>query len=534
MKLPSVLGRQLTSVHVTLGLLSLAAALLYSSSRSSKTKPAPNATKRVPYLPSLPILGNALDLKRNGHRFLEWLTEQCLSREGLAFTLRNPGRGDLLVTANPEHYEQVMKIQVDNFIKGKYVQDVLADVLGCSLMNVDGEHWKFQRRVVANLFSSRLLREHMTPIVQKHMKNLQNVFSNAATAGERIDAYKLMHRFTLEAFAEIGFGCELGSLASGQEHPFETAFDDAQRFVAVRSRGPVLLWKLKRWLNVGSERQLRNAMAVIDELVMSFISKAIERRQLRSEGDLTQILGKDIVSIILDSVESNGQVVEPVEVRDIAVAALVGGRDTTAGALSWLFHTLTKHPRVEAKLRAELLTKLPKLGESDDYVPSLEEVQELPYLEATIHELLRLLPPLAFTGRFCATDTVFPDGTFVPSGTSIWICYCGMARLTSLWGPDAAEFVPERFIDSETGAVLQFPPSKFSAFNVGPRICPGRTLAWLEMKIVVACLVSRFHLVEPPGQETPYSIGITVGMKNPLMVSVERVAAGTSAAAASG
>ncbi|RLN93619.1 hypothetical protein BBJ28_00017397 [Nothophytophthora sp. Chile5] len=151
-------------------------------------------------------------------------------------------------------------------------------------------------------------------------------------------------------------------------------------------------------------------------------------------------------------------------------------------------------------------------------------MQSLPYLEATIRELLRLLPPVPFTPKRCIRDTVFPDGTFVPAGTDVGLAYLTTARLTSVWGPDAASFVPERFLDPETGKLLEKLPTKLTAFNPGPRVCVGRNLAMLELKTVVACLLGRFRVIEEPGQTIVTGTSITYSMKNPLMVSVQRIA----------
>lgn len=220
---------------------------------------------------------------------------------------------------------------------------------------------------------------------------------------------------------------------------------------------------------------------------------------------------------------ADGRPVEPSEVRSIALLSLIAGRDTTANAVSWILHMLHEHPRVEEKLRAELYEKLPKLATSRDYMPSLEELQDLPYLEAVINENLRLLPIFPYTSRQCIRDTVFPDGTFIQAGEVLGLPHYVMARLTSVWGENAAEFVPERFLDAKSGEVLDLPVATSSAFGAGPRICVGRRLASMEMKLLLACIVGRYHLVELPGQTVRYKLALSLTMKDPLMVNVQHV-----------
>ncbi|KAG7390664.1 hypothetical protein PHYPSEUDO_007126 [Phytophthora pseudosyringae] len=492
--------------------------------------------KVVPYLASkVPLLGNMLELATNAHRFHDWMAEQCIAHDGV-FKLYLPGQSDMLVTAVPEHYEHVVKTQFEHFSKGHQQYDMFVDLMGHSVLIIEGERWKYHRHLLVRLFSARALREHMTPVIQRHTLQLQKVLLKAAAARKPVDLYMLMHRFTFKAFAEMVFNNTLDSIDSEHEHPFEQAFDEAQSIVAGRLQQPVWLWKLKRWINVGQERKLREDMTLVDAFITKIISTAIETRRRRQQdlktGRPVKKADTDIVSIVLESMEQDGDMVSPTDVRNIAVAALGAGRDTSADAMSWLLHTLTQHPQVEKKLRAEILAKLPKFTTSASYVPSMDEMQGLVYLEATIRELLRLQTPVPFTMRECVHDTVFSDGTFVPKGTTVGMCHFGAARRTEVWGPDAAEFKPERFIDGETGKLLHTPTAKFNAFSGGQRVCVGKALAMLEMKLVIATLVGRFHFTEVPGQDVQYAMGITIGMKYSLLMNVDPVTRGAPGAAA--
>ncbi|CEG49609.1 Cytochrome P450, E-class, group I [Plasmopara halstedii] len=484
-----------------------------------------NKPKIVPYLQSkVPYIGNMIALASNAHRFHDWMAEQCIAHNGM-FKLHLPGQSDMLVTAVPEHYEHVVKTQFEHFRKGKHQYEMFVDLMGHSVLLIEGERWKYHRRLLIQLLNARAIREHMMPVMQRHTLLLQQVLTKAANSKNSIDLYMLMHRFTFKAFAEMAFNNSLDTLDSEHEHPFEHAFDEAQSIVAGRLQQPVWLWKLKRWLNVGQERKLRDDVTLIDEFIMTIISKAIairhQRQQKCQNGKAVPQIEQDIVSIVLECMEQDGDLVSPTDVRNIAVAALGAGRDTSADAMSWLIHTLTQHPQVEMKLQAELHAKLPQLLSSHTYVPSIDELHGLTYLDATIRELLRLQTPVPFTMRECVHDTIFSDGTFIPKGMTVGMCHYGAARWTKVWGPDAAQFRPERFIDPTTGKLLHTPVAKFNAFSGGQRACVGKTLAMLEMKLVIATLVGRFHFIEIPGQNVKYAMGITIGMKNSLYMNVE-------------
>ncbi|KAG7386831.1 hypothetical protein PHYPSEUDO_015229 [Phytophthora pseudosyringae] len=511
---------------ILLGLVAATAVAALYSARSWKTKsPAPNGVTPVQLLPGIPLLGNTLELVANTPRIQHWISDRFQERDGQPFAIRLVGKNDLIYLAKPEHLEQVLREQSSSFNKGFDMYVMLSDYMGDGILLVNGDRWKYHRKVLVNLFSARALRDFMTPVVQKNVQVLLNIFSEASETGEALDVYKLMNKFTFETFAEIGFGQKLENLKSADDHPFEVAFDEAHCISTDRFAFPVWLWKLKRWLNVGSERRLRDFMLVINKFLMDTISVTMERRRTRQATTKlkSQTANKDIVSIILDSMETSGQTISPADLRDIAFAGMIAGRDTTADALSWLMHMLHHNPRVLKKLREEIIAKLPLIADSESYVPSMEEVQELPYLEATIREVLRLFPPVPTIPYHCIRDTVFPDGTFIPGGSAILLSLYSASRLESAWGPDAASFVPERFLDKESGDLLPVSSAKFAAFSAGPRVCVGRSLALLELKLVVSSLVNRFNAVEMTRQNVTYGRGVTLRMKNPLMMKVYKV-----------
>ncbi|EGZ18413.1 hypothetical protein PHYSODRAFT_500481, partial [Phytophthora sojae] len=366
-----------------------------------------------------------------------------------------------------------------------------------------------------NLITTRALREYMAPVIQEKTLLLQSILADKSETKEPFDMYKLMRQFTLDTFAEIGFGCHLEILTSGKEHPFEVAFDEANRISSERFTKPTWLWKFQRFLNIGNERRLREAISVMNEFSVDLIMEAMEqmKNSKPDEADVESPAHKNIMAILLSKKEA----VTPTQVRDIVLTSLEARRNTTSDTLAWFFHSLSHHPQVERKLRAEIRSKLPKFGEIHIYVPSYEAVQDLPYLEATLREALRLHPTGPSIPYHYQRDTVLQDETFISAGTDVFLHLYSAGRLTSAWGSDAASFNSQRFNDLTTGEVL---PSKYSPFSSGPRVCIGRNLALLEMKIAIAAVVGRFRLCEEPAEDVRPILDLTLTMKNPLMMRV--------------
>ncbi|KAE8912981.1 hypothetical protein PF005_g6774 [Phytophthora fragariae] len=468
---------------------------------------------------TLPFLGNTLDFIKNNDVFHDWVSSLVQGFDGEPFLLSAPGRPDILVVSTPEAFEDVTKRQFDTFVKGEYLHEMFHDLLGNAITNSDGEVWQFQRKIFAKLFSTRALRESMTSTIQKHGRSMHRLFDTAAASGESFDLFRLLSRFAMESFAEIGFGIQMGSLAIGEDHPFEEAFDIAEEATAKRFSVPAWFWKLQRLLGVGSEGQLQRAITVIDTTVLRFISESIAAR---ARGEKRTGGAQNIVSLVLDSRDLDGEA-DPQLLRSIAIAAIIGGRDTTSETLSWFIYMLSQHPEVERRVRDEMLEKIPRLAVEAAYFPTMDEVQSLTYLEAAIKETLRLYPPASFNIKHCSADTFLSDGTFVPEGTTIGLPSYAMGRMARTWGPDCNEYKPERFLDPDTGKLLSVSPFKFPAFFAGPRICVGMNLAMLEMKIVVTGLLSRFHIAVQPDQEITYVRSLALPMKSPFMVKIERV-----------
>ena len=154
----------------------------------------------------------------------------------------------------------------------------------------------------------------------------------------------------------------------------------------------------------------------------------------------------------------------------------------------------------------------------------MEEIQQLVYLEATIRETLRLFPVVAITGRSATRDVWLYEGTFIKAGTRVILPHYAMGRMPTVWGPDANEFRPERWLDPSTSKIKVVSPFKFSAFLGGPRNCLGMTFALMEVKITLAKLLSQFDLktVNNPFDFT-YRQAITLQINGPLDVMVSRL-----------
>jgi cytochrome P450 len=202
------------------------------------------------------------------------------------------------------------------------------------------------------------------------------------------------------------------------------------------------------------------------------------------------------------------------EIMDHSLTFVFGGHDTTAGGFNWLTYFLAKNPRVQNLLLEELKTAIPL-----DTTPTVATVQGLPYLRAVIDETLRCIPPIASLARQTTEDEILPvSGTFVPKGTGMAIPMNALHRDPDVYGSDADDFRPDRWVE-DPDLKKRALPYNFMPFGSGKRACIGRDLAVHELLIGVAMIFRNFEVLWPEGEAEPFQmLGIVVRPRKPFHV----------------
>ncbi|ESW34876.1 hypothetical protein PHAVU_001G188500 [Phaseolus vulgaris] len=410
------------------------------------------------------------------------------------------------ITANPDNVEYVLKTRFNNFPKGKTFSAILGDFLGGGIFNVDGESWCFQRKIASLELSKTSIRSFAFEVVRFEIQHrLIPLLALSKQNDGVLDLQDVFKRFSFDSICKFSFG--LDPMCLEQSLPisdFARSFDMASKLSAERAMSvSPLIWKIKRFLNVGSEKKLQEAVKTINILAKEVIR---QRRKMEFWSH------EDLLSRFMSCVNDDTYL------KDIIVSFLLAGRDTVASALTTFFWLLTKHPEVVSKIVVEAEGVIGREKSKD--IASFEELQELHYLEAAAYESMRLYPPIQLDSKFCLEDDVLPDGTFVKRGTRVSYHPYAMGRLEELWGRDCLEFRPERWL--KNGVFCPENPFKYPVFQAGMRVCLGKEMALLELKSVAISVLRRFHieLVAPDHRTPRFSPGLTATLSSGLRVKV--------------
>ncbi|WOL05707.1 Cytochrome P450 [Canna indica] len=425
----------------------------------------------------------------NLHRLLEFQTD--LSRKYTTFRSLTPFR-DYIFTVDPANVEYILKTNFANYAKGDVSYNIMSDLLGDGIFAVDGEKWSHQRKLASLQFSTKVSRDYSSVVFRSTAIKLASIISNAARSSQMIEIQGLLMKSTLDSIFKVGFGVELDTLSGSNEEGkiFSKAFDDSS--AQVMQRYFDVFWKVKRFLCIGSEARMKTSIKLVDDFVYKLIDAKIEQESTQGNVSMEK---EDILSrLIIERAKNPGELSYKY-LRDIVLNFVIAGRDTTAGTLSWFIYVLCKHPHVQEKVSQEVneATKIKDEVTIDAFVESLveESLNKMQYLHASLTETLRLYPAVPLEVKHCFSDDTLPDGFNVKKGDLVSFQPYPMGRMKFLWGEDAEDFKPERWLNGD-GVFVPESPFKFTAFQAGPRICLGKDFAYTQMKIFAATLVYFF------------------------------------------
>ncbi|GAB9473894.1 Cytochrome p450 86a2 [Globisporangium polare] len=509
----SALHVQVAGTLVTIVLSPVVASILSSLRRKMR---AAKALELLPGPKGTFLLGILPELVRNLDRIYFYQEELMLKhgpRIKVPWTLF---ANNYIYTSNPDDVQHVLSTNFTNYLHSKQFSNAFGQLFAKSFVGLNhahtadgGEMWRVQRKLAAKVFTTTNFRLFAEDVFYKHANTMVDIIRSQRG---KCDMHEIASQYSLQAIFDISCGVPLKSV------------DPSLGLGFVESLGVIREQTIRRlitapyyrffWWCMPSEYRMKR-----HEQVMAQLADTILEKRLQESGEEIE-QRFDIVSLFikkareLSEEDSTAGVVLDVEtLRSVFLTFIFAGWETTSSVIVWTFYMLAQYPEHQQKIVDEMEEKA--IGDSTSSDLSFDDVRTLKYLDAVVSETMRLYPTVPFDTKQAVEDDHLPDGTFVPAGTEVLYNTWYMGRNNPIWGPDPLEFRPQRWLEM----TARPSPYELPVFQGGPRVCPGRNMALLEVKILIARLLKLFSVKIQDGEKVKdrgFTLNTTLTIKDGL------------------
>ncbi|KAL8854758.1 MAG: hypothetical protein Q9221_000541 [Calogaya cf. arnoldii] len=411
-----------------------------------------------------------------------------------------------LATIDPDNIKSILATDFKSYSLGEGRKQALRPFLGDGIFTTDGADWQHSRDMLRPCFTRSQIGDQ--ELFEKHFRHL---LREIPRDGSTVDLQDLFFRLTLDIATEFLFGTSTYTLVAEKRRPEDDRFVEAFTYVqnTVEGKSGVLALFLP-------DRRFKRDCKYVQDWADALIERSLASTSEKAHYSTGRyVLLHELVAATPDKVR----------IRTELLNVLLAGRDTTAALLSDVWWTISREPRVWTRLQKEAQALETPLGEER---PVFEELKDMKYLRAVLNESLRLHPVVPANSRQAVTDTTLPFGggkdgkspAFVPKGAVVSYSIYAMHRRKDLYGEDAEEFKPDRWLDEGGKKGLRV-GWEYLPFNGGPRICIGQQFALTEASYITVRLLQEFDRIESrdPGVWRE-KIGLTCTMLGGCKVSL--------------
>jgi cytochrome P450 len=416
---------------------------------------------RPPKLPpgprGLPLLGSLVPFQFSPLRFF-----RALQRDHGDLVMITVANRRVVFCFGPRQVRQVMVDAADQLVRPQLKVDAAANLrafLGESMALLDGEAHLQARRQVQPAFHSQLFDAHAASITRFTLDMLESW-----PAGRSIDVVPPLQGLAMRIILKILFDQDSPQRAATVARWFADALNGV--------RASTGLGMLPLDLPFTTYGRFRASLGAIDSFVYALIEERVRAGAAGAK--------RDILSLLL-APDGKGNALTRKQMRDQLVTLLLAGHETVQTSVLWALYQGTQAPDAQRKLATELQRVL--AGRP----PAAADLARLPYLDAYVHEVLRLFPPV-WRVAFEARSAITLDGYQIPAGTIVIACPWVTHVLPEAW-TDPAVFRPERWEADERKRIIA--SGAYFPFSLGPHNCLGGRLAMSEIRLILATILQR-------------------------------------------
>ncbi|KAJ9259222.1 hypothetical protein DTO195F2_5039 [Paecilomyces variotii] len=387
---------------------------------------------------------------------------------------------------------EVLVNKAYDFAKPRIIQQFLYPIVGHGLLLAEGEEHKVQRKSLMPAFSYRHIKDLYPIFWTKSIEMVKGIEQDLQHRGSNedntIQVRNWVGRAALDIIGVAGMDQDFDSL----RNPSGRLNESYHKVFTMPSFGTKMLLLLGRIIGdiawVQSLPTKRNKDIQDGRQTIRDVARQMIREKREKLKDADSKTGLDIISVAM----SGDSTFEEERLVDQLMTFLAAGHETTASAMQWAVYALSKRPEMQTRLREEIRANLPSISVERPEQIDAVTIDNLPYLHAVCNEVLRFHPVVPNTNRVALEDTTLV-GKPIQKGTTIVLVPEVINKLEELWGPDADEFNPDRFMGqgmANTGGAS----SNYAllTFLHGPRSCIGQGFAKGELACLLAATVGRF------------------------------------------
>ncbi|KAL4764555.1 cytochrome P450 [Aspergillus foveolatus] len=381
----------------------------------------------------------------------------------------------LLLVSDPTKLPEIYHRNADK--TGHYITGSFGETESLFNMRSHKTHAAFRKHAAGPYSFSSVKR--MEPLIDARIRDWSNKLNEKyVQTGEAFDFSWWAVYMAYDIISEVGFGAPFGFVEKGEDVGglIQGFHDGLPAFGLLARLHPFTSWMkttfLKKYLVAKPEDD--SGIGVL----MRFRDGLIEKRvqDLKSNKDIGRI---DLLQTFLEARTEDGQPLTMDYIKAEILLVLLAGADTTGTVFQAMIYYLLTHQSVYERMMDEVDTAVRKGLISDD-VPQYTEIQEhLPFFVAIVRETLRMCPPAPnIFPRYVSEPGLDLYGKMAPAGTEItgnpWI----MHRDEAVFGKDAEEFNPDRWMDPERAKIMN---KYLFTFGYGARVCLGKDIAMMEL-----------------------------------------------------
>ncbi|XP_076941706.1 cytochrome P450 CYP72A219-like [Bidens hawaiensis] len=390
---------------------------------------------------------------------------------------------------DPELIKEIL-LRPDEFRKPH--PEPFRDSLIGGLLVTEGHKWIKHRKIVNPAFN---------------LQNLKIMFSAiSSSCSDMIHKWELLT--TESGSIEVDVWPYIDNLAGDviSRTAFGSSYEEGKKIFRIQKEQIDLLFQMlyillvpgRRFIPIRANRKFKENVNELRSVLMAIINK---RKKAIETGEGKQ---HDLLGILLESnkkeIEEHGVGMSMEDVIEECKLFYIAGSETTSNLIVWTMVCLSMHQEWQTRAREEIVNVF------GDKELDFEGLKSLKILTMILNEVLRLYTPVIMMTRATHKETKLGN-MMIPSGMHLSLAMMHVHHDREIWGDDANEFKPDRFVEGIANATKGKGSSPFFPFSNGPRVCIGQNLAMTEAKTAMVLVLQRFSFeLSPSYKHSPFPV----------------------------